>query len=159
MLISDEIMEMLINGLMPKGHCGLIHPGYTCNQKAFAQAAAGIRAVTKMYLIVHLVPFLIFKRKKVRQQYPSLYLDPTRRSKSLSWDCSSRSCSQEPSAGCAGVRSAPSGGSSLKCYPPVNSTLLRGPEHAFCPDWGDISAIGGQGAEGLDRPIHGGAML
>ena len=42
----------------------------TCNHKGFSQFVIGSKAVAKMYLMVHLIPFLLFKRKKVRQKYP-----------------------------------------------------------------------------------------
>jgi hypothetical protein len=45
------------------------HEGLTCNQKALQQFAATVQSCSKMYFMVHIIPFLLFKRKKVKQKY------------------------------------------------------------------------------------------
>lgn len=51
----------------------------TCNEKAISQFIMGCKSVFKMYLLVHLIPFIIFKRKKVIKKYKSI-------NKALSWN-------------------------------------------------------------------------
>jgi hypothetical protein len=48
--------------------CSDFHPGISCNRKAFCQFFLGCKSVTKMYLIVHILPFLVFKRKQLKEQ-------------------------------------------------------------------------------------------
>ena len=49
-----------------------MHIGITCNQKGLMQFLAGCQSVYRMYLVVHLVPFFIFKLKKVKKQYSAI---------------------------------------------------------------------------------------
>ena len=58
--------------------CVDLHPGISCNTKMGYQFAATCRSLYKMYLLVHLIPFLVFKRKKLKNKYNSPYLGPFR---------------------------------------------------------------------------------
>lgn len=49
----------------------------TCNEKAISQFIMGCKSVFKMYLLVHLIPFIIFKRKKVIKKYKSINKAPS----------------------------------------------------------------------------------
>ena len=44
--------------------CAEMHPG-SCNMKALSQFREGCKGVYKMYLLVHLIPLLTLKRKKL----------------------------------------------------------------------------------------------
>jgi len=44
-----------------------MHAG-TCNGKGFSQFVMGCKGVYKMYLLVHLIPLLTLKRKKLMQK-------------------------------------------------------------------------------------------
>ena len=45
-----------------------MHNG-SCNMKSLSQFVEGCKSVYKMYLLVHLIPLLLFKRKKLKQKY------------------------------------------------------------------------------------------
>ena len=76
--IRPDALEELIRGRLPDYNCGLIHPNTTCSSKAWDQVFLGFRAVGKMYLLVHLIPFLLFKLKRARKRYPPTHLVPSR---------------------------------------------------------------------------------
>lgn len=46
--------------------CTDFHEGMSCNHKAFSQFLTTAKAVSKMYLVAHMIPFLLLKRKKVK---------------------------------------------------------------------------------------------
>ena len=68
-VVSEETVRLAILNPLHDEDCNHYHPGMTCNEKGFSQFFIGSKAVAKMYLMVHLIPFLLFKRKKVRQKY------------------------------------------------------------------------------------------
>ena len=47
--------------------CSQLHAG-DYNIKSLIQFAMGVKSVTKMYLLVHLVPLLLFKFKRVKKK-------------------------------------------------------------------------------------------
>jgi hypothetical protein len=65
-LSQDLIQKILLNPLENE-KCNLLHEG-NCNVKALQQFAMGCKGLYKMYLLVHLIPLILFKRKKVAKQ-------------------------------------------------------------------------------------------
>ncbi len=65
---SPEFIANAINDLTMPLSCTHFHSGLSCNAKAAAQFVSSVRSCSKMYFLAHLIPFLLFKRKKVRQQ-------------------------------------------------------------------------------------------
>lgn len=63
-MLSREFMERAIENPLQNEQCVDMHLG-SCNAKAFSQFYMGCKSVYKMYLLVHLVPFILFKRKKM----------------------------------------------------------------------------------------------
>ena len=53
--------------------CSAFHAGLSCNTKAWEQFLVGFKGTYKMYLVVHLVPFLLFRRKRAFQEYSPPY--------------------------------------------------------------------------------------
>lgn len=49
--------------------CADTHPGCGCNGKAALQFGRALLPVIKTYLPVHIVPFLLFKRRKFLKKY------------------------------------------------------------------------------------------
>jgi hypothetical protein len=62
--LSYDFILSAISNSQENETCDQAHPGFGCNEKAIQQFFAGSKSVMKMYLLVHLVPFLLFKRKK-----------------------------------------------------------------------------------------------
>jgi hypothetical protein len=63
MLSQDFIYEAFRNPLQDE-KCQQMHAG-TCNMKSFSQFKEGCLGVYKMYLLVHLIPLLTLKRKRL----------------------------------------------------------------------------------------------
>ena len=72
-MLSWEFLHAAINNPLQNEKCVDMHHG-TCNQKAVSQFVMGCQSVFKMYLLVHLIPFIMFKRKKVMKEYSSAYV-------------------------------------------------------------------------------------
>lgn len=47
--------------------CSQLHAG-DCNVKALIQFAMAVKSVLKMYLLVHIIPLLLFKFKRVKKK-------------------------------------------------------------------------------------------
>lgn len=60
---EDYIQKAILNPLQDEQCCDL-HPGISCNMKMLYQFAMTCKNLYKTYLLVHLIPFIIFKRKK-----------------------------------------------------------------------------------------------
>lgn len=67
--LSPEFVQQAIANPLENELCADLHPGLSCNATMLHQFAHTCQALYKMYLLVHLVPFLLFKRKKLRQKY------------------------------------------------------------------------------------------
>ena len=65
--LTEEFVRKAILNPLENEKCSDLHPGYTCNEKSLIQFAATFQSLYKMYLLAHLIPFLIFKRKKAKQ--------------------------------------------------------------------------------------------
>jgi hypothetical protein len=48
--------------------CSITHPGINCNEKMLQLILRGLKPVIKTYLPVHIVPFLLFKRKDFKKK-------------------------------------------------------------------------------------------
>lgn len=68
-MMSEDFIQKAIDNPSLDIKCNELHPGMSCNEKFFKQFLATSKSVYKMYLLVHLIPFVIFKRKKLRKQY------------------------------------------------------------------------------------------
>ena len=76
--LSEEFIRKAILNPLENEKCYELHPGVSCNVKMVKQFMATCKSLYKMYLMVHLIPFLIFKRKKVMKKYIMLLtLDPS----------------------------------------------------------------------------------
>jgi hypothetical protein len=60
-------MAQALGGITQNEKCSQLHPG-SCNAKAISQFTMGCRGVFKMYLLVHLIPLLTYKRKKLAKE-------------------------------------------------------------------------------------------
>jgi hypothetical protein len=58
--------------------------------KAAIQFTLGVKSVLKMYLLVHLLPLLLFKLPKLKKKYLSIYLVLADNCRNLSSDLSNR---------------------------------------------------------------------
>jgi hypothetical protein len=67
-IVSKQLIDHAID--YPDEHleCMHFHHGMGCNEKMLIQFISGSQSLSKMYLIVHLVPFLLFKRKKTKEK-------------------------------------------------------------------------------------------
>lgn len=68
-LISEDLIQRAIADPTLDLKCNELHPGISCNEKMLEQFMSTNKSLYKMYLIVHLIPFVIFKRKKFKKQY------------------------------------------------------------------------------------------
>lgn len=57
-----------------------MHAG-SCNQKGISQFIQGCKGVYKMYLLVHLIPLLVLKRKKLKDKYIQINIVPSNKLK------------------------------------------------------------------------------
>ena len=67
--VSQQMINHAIENPEDILSCMHFHKGIDCNMKMVEQFISGSKSLSKMYLIVHLVPFLLFKRKKAKQKY------------------------------------------------------------------------------------------
>jgi hypothetical protein len=65
--MNVDYVSKAINNILCDEKCHDLHGG-NCDIKALSQFVMGCKSVFKMYLLVHLIPFLLFKRKKVVEQ-------------------------------------------------------------------------------------------
>jgi hypothetical protein len=80
-MLSLDFIQKAIDNPLQDEQCIDMHGG-TCNAKAVNQFIMGCKSVYKMYLLVHLIPFVLFKRKKMVQKYPLCYAVPNKKSRS-----------------------------------------------------------------------------
>ena len=66
--ISQEAIKNILLNPLENEQCHQLHPG-NCNVNALQQFALGCKGVYKMYLLVHIIPLILFKRKKMVKQY------------------------------------------------------------------------------------------
>lgn len=85
-MLSMDFIEKAIYNPLQNEQCIDMHGG-TCNAKALSQFIMGCKSVYKMYLLVHLIPFIIFKRKKLFKKYLFFYSARTKKLKNwfLEW--------------------------------------------------------------------------
>lgn len=66
-MMDYDFVQTAIANLKEDETCSQLH-SWSCNVKAMLQFYAGVKSVLKMYLVVHLVPLLLFKFKKLKQK-------------------------------------------------------------------------------------------
>ena len=67
-VIAEEFIREAIDNVNTLFSCSITHPGYTCNEKALQMFLGGLKPVIRTYLPVHIVPFLLFKRKDFKKK-------------------------------------------------------------------------------------------
>jgi hypothetical protein len=72
-MMSPEFIAQTLDNPLQNEKCEQMHAG-SCNDKALSQFLMGCRGVYKMYLLVHLIPLLTLKRKKLMEKYKTHYL-------------------------------------------------------------------------------------
>ena len=72
--LSHEIIQKILLNPLENEKCHQLHDG-NCNVKALEQFMMGCKGVYKMYLLVHIIPLILFKRKKIVKQYTVIYSD------------------------------------------------------------------------------------
>ncbi len=65
--LSREYILRAIQNLQEDETCSDHHPGMSCNDKMVQQFMSGSQSLFKMYLVVHLVPLLVFKIKSLKK--------------------------------------------------------------------------------------------
>ena len=68
-MLTSQYIQDAIDHPEVRLFCKDLHHGITCEFKFLNQFISGCKSLSKMYLIVHLVPFLLFKRKKLKEKY------------------------------------------------------------------------------------------
>lgn len=66
MMDPQQVQSIIANSNFNE-KCDVLHAG-DCNMKAFIQFLMGAKSVFKMYLVAHLIPFLLFKLKSFRKK-------------------------------------------------------------------------------------------
>jgi hypothetical protein len=66
--LAEDYVARAINTIDFDFCCSDTHPGVNCNEMAFKMMMRGLKPVIRTYLPVHLVPFLLFKRKKFMKE-------------------------------------------------------------------------------------------
>lgn len=64
---DEDFMRTAFANLKCDETCSQLHAG-DCNLKALIQFAMGVKSVMKMYLLVHIIPLLLFKLKRVKKK-------------------------------------------------------------------------------------------
>lgn len=77
-LLSEEFVQKAILNPLQDEKCSELHPGISCNMKCLVQFVNTCKGLYKMYLLVHIVPFIIFKRNKARKQYLFNHIGPSK---------------------------------------------------------------------------------
>lgn len=62
-LSLDQVAKLIADIELPV-HCEDAHHGYSCNGKALLMFSKAFQPVLKTYIPIHIVPFLLFKRKR-----------------------------------------------------------------------------------------------
>ena len=73
MCLSEDFISNTLNNPLTNEKCEQLHSG-SCNMKALSQFKEGCKGVYKMYLLVHLIPLITIKRKKLIKKYTYFYL-------------------------------------------------------------------------------------
>lgn len=67
-VIAEDFIREAIDNIDTLFPCSITHPGSTCNEKALQMFFRGLEPVIRTYLPVHIVPFLLFKRKDFKKK-------------------------------------------------------------------------------------------
>ena len=82
-LLPEEFIYEALRNPAQNEKCHQMHAG-SCNLKALSQFTEGCKGVYKMYLLVHLIPLLTFKRKKLIAKYLCADIVPSKKSRKCS---------------------------------------------------------------------------
>lgn len=66
--IAVEFIREAIDNPNQQFLCSITHPGMNCNEKMLQMILKGLKPVIKTYLPVHILPFLLFKRKDFKKK-------------------------------------------------------------------------------------------
>jgi hypothetical protein len=67
-VVAESLVEKAIEDVDGTYLCSDFHHGMSCNQKAFVQIISTARSCSKMYFLVHFIPLILFKRKKINKK-------------------------------------------------------------------------------------------
>ena len=67
--MTEEFVQQAILNPLQDEKCVDLHPGVSCDMKMLRQIKHSFQNLHKIYLIAHLIPFILFKRKRFRQRY------------------------------------------------------------------------------------------
>lgn len=65
-LTPKIVSQAILDPTMPLD-CSMLHSG-SCNHKFLEQLRNTSKSMWKIYLLVHLIPLVVFKRKKLRTE-------------------------------------------------------------------------------------------
>jgi hypothetical protein len=68
MSIDPSIVKSAIDDPLLPLYCSSLHQDCSCNGKFLEQLTNTSKSMWKIYLIVHLIPLVVFKRKKLKAQ-------------------------------------------------------------------------------------------
>ena len=91
-ILTEEYVREAISNINFDFCCSQTHPGLTCNGMATMMILRGLKPVIKTYLPVHIVPFLLFKRKKFLKKYNTPYSVLSSNFSNCSWVSSGQCC-------------------------------------------------------------------
>jgi hypothetical protein len=66
--LTLDFVQEAINNQGQLFSCSATHPGMNCNEKMLQMIVKGLKPVLRTYLPVHIVPFLLFKRKDFKKK-------------------------------------------------------------------------------------------
>jgi hypothetical protein len=75
--MTAEHLHRAINELDFNFLCHASHEGLSCNRTFALMIQRGLKPVIRTYLPVHIVPFLLFKRRKFMKKYKHSYAAPS----------------------------------------------------------------------------------
>lgn len=75
MMLTKEFITRAIMDPTAIQTCAQMHDG-SCDGKAMSQFGEGCKGLYKMYLLVHIIPILMFKRKKTMEKYNLIQYSP-----------------------------------------------------------------------------------
>lgn len=67
-VVAQSFVEKAIEDVDGTYLCTDFHHHMSCNQKALGQILSTTRSCSKMYFLVHIIPLILFKRKKISKK-------------------------------------------------------------------------------------------
>lgn len=68
--MTQEFIKNAILNELEDEKCWQLHSGISCNLKACQQFKNTFKSLYRVYLLAHVLPFLIFRRSKAAKKYP-----------------------------------------------------------------------------------------